>query len=219
MKLRVLTFVLAIAALSATASAQTVEPQPETQPQVQADTQLQADSELSLETPPPVAGPRLQVLASAPKDSPLVAASKRAKAQQKKTGSVVITNATLKKHSGKTHFTTTSHQPPLKNVPPTPPAAVAPSQPAAAAKPQQRPAQSAQSEQPDPTDPYDDELADLVDRVKCPSCLPILDPIPVHLSLTKAEVAHSGPQVVPPVPPPSSETEKPEPPPPPEKYE
>jgi hypothetical protein len=209
MKLRVLTFVLAIAVVSTTASAQTAEPQPATQPELQADTQVQADSELSPETPPPIAGPRLQVLASTPQDSPLVAAAKRAKAQQKT--HVVITNATIKKHSGKAHFTTTRHQPPLKDIPPS---EVAKIQPVAAAKPKPQAAQPAQSEQPDPTDPYDDELADLTDRVKCPSCLPILDPIPVHLSLTKAEVAHAGPQVVPPLQPPVSETEKPEPPPP-----
>jgi hypothetical protein len=209
MKLRVLTFVIAIAAGSTAASAQSVDPQPATPPELQTDTQLQADTELPPESPPPVATPRLQVLASAPKDSPLVAASKRAKAQQKKPGSVVITYATLKKHSGKkhsgkAHFTTTSHQPPLKDIPPAG-LVVTKSQPAAAAKPQERPAQSEQS-----IEPHDDALDDLVDRIKCPSCLPILDPIPVHLSLTKAEVAHTGPQVVPP----PSETEKPEAPPP-----
>ena len=201
MKLRVLAFVLAIAAVSTTASAQTVAPQPATQPELEADSQVQADSELPPETPPPIATPRLQVLASAPQDSPLVAAAKRAKALQKT--HVVITNATIKKHSSKAHFTTTSHQPPLKDIPP---AAVAKSQPAAAAKPQQRPAPSAEPNEP----PYEDAEAALLDRIKCPSCLPILDPMPVHLSLTKAEVAHSGPQVVPPLPPPPSETEKPE---------
>jgi len=206
MKLRVLTFVLAIAAVSTVASAQTVEPQPATPPELQAepqvtDTQLQVDSELLPEAPPPVAGPRLQVLASAPQDSPLVAAAKRAKAQQKT--HVVITNATIKKHSSKARFTTTSHQPPLKDIPP---AAVAQSQPVVAGKPQQRPVKSAQS-----VEPHDDELDDLVDRIKCPTCLPILEPIPEHLSLTKAEAAHAGPQIVPGHEPQLSETTPPEP--------
>jgi hypothetical protein len=208
MKLCALGFVIAIAAVATTASAQSVEP-PATPPELQADTQLQADSELPPESPPPIATPRLQVLASAPQDSPLVAAAKRAKAQQKT--HFVITNATIKKHSSKAHFTTTSHQSPLKDIPP---AAVAKSQPAAAAKPQQRPAPSAEPNEP----PYEDAEAALLDRIKCPSCLPILDPIPVHLSLTKAEVAHSGPQVVPPLQPPPSKTEQPEAPPP-ENYE
>lgn len=204
MKLRALGFVIAIAVVSITASAQTVEPQPAAQPELQPDAQLQADSELPPETPPPIAGPRLQVLASAPQDSPLVAAAKRAKAQQKT--HVVITNATLKKHSSKAHFTTTSHQPPLKDVPPV---AVASSQPAIAAKPQQPAAQSELA-----TGAHEDAQDDYVEDIKCQSCLPILDPIPVHLSLTKAEVAHAGPKVVPPQQPPLSETVKLEPPPP-----
>jgi len=120
-------------------------------------------------------------------DSPLVAAAKRSKMARKR--AVVITNETLKQSSADAHVTTTKKKAALPKMQSTKPAE---SQKTTAEPPKAKPQRKAT--------PHDDaeRLEDdpgRGDLVHCPSCLPILEPVPATLPLVKAEFSTNPPQV------------------------
>jgi hypothetical protein len=77
---------------------------------------LAAEPQKKAAEPAPV--PAVAPAPAATPDSPLVAAAKRARAGRKKSGSIVITDATLKKSTSNVHMTTTETMRPIVLPPP-----------------------------------------------------------------------------------------------------
>ncbi|GEM_PF-5356406 len=141
-----------------------------------------------------------------PQDSPLVAAAKKSHRKDAKT-SIVITNATLKQSGANAHVTTTARQAAIGNT-----AAGPAKTPQSAQAGRPRPSKKHARQAPPPPHHDADQIYEddpKGENTHCPTCLPVLDPVPPNLPVQQAEPSaqpprtatpsHDAPQVVTPV--------------------